>query len=61
MAAAGHDLAFVNLRRAREQGQWLGRAFVSNALYLVPEEADWSRALDALLFIHTQEPRRRMR
>lgn len=58
MAAAGHDVAFVNLRSARERNEWLGGRFLANALYLVPEESEWSRALDALLFIGTQEPRR---
>jgi erythromycin esterase-like protein len=61
MAAAGHDIAFVDLRAARQRNDWLGGRFVANALYLVPEEAEWSRALDALLFIRTQEPRRRGR
>lgn len=61
MAAAGHDIAFVNLRVARARDEWLGGHFVANALYLVPEEAEWSKALDALLFIRTQEPRRRGR
>lgn len=59
MAAAGHEIAFVNLRTAREQHAWPGGRFTSNALYLVPEEAEWSRVLDALLFIRTQEPRLR--
>jgi erythromycin esterase len=61
MAAAGHEIAFVNLREARERNVWLGGRFVANALYLVPENAEWSRALDALLFIRTQQPRRRAR
>jgi erythromycin esterase-like protein len=60
MDAAGHDIAFVNLRTARDQNEWLGGRFVAHALYLIPEEAEWSRALDALLFIRTQEPRRRV-
>ncbi|MCA1563591.1 MAG: erythromycin esterase family protein [Acidobacteria bacterium] len=59
MATAGHNLAFVNLRAARARDEWLGGPFVANALYLVPEDAEWSKALDALLFIRTQEPRRR--
>ena len=57
MAAAGHNIALVNLRGARQRNEWLGGRFLANALYLVPEEAEWSRALDALLFIRTQEPR----
>lgn len=61
MAAAGHEIAFVNLRDAREQHAWLGGRFVANALYLVPEDAEWSRALDGLLFIRIQQPRRSAR
>jgi len=59
MATAGHDVAFVNLRAARAQGTWLGGRFLANALYLVPNDAEWSKALDAFLFIRTQQPRRR--
>ena len=61
MNAAGHEIGFVNLRTARSRGDWLGGRFVASALYLVPEEAEWSSALDALLFIRTQEPRTRAR
>ena len=61
MDAAGYEIGFVNLRSARASGDWPGGRFVARALYLVPEEAEWSRALDALLFIRTQEPRRRAR
>lgn len=61
MAAAGQDAAFVNLRAARARHEWLGGRFVSNALYMVPEEAEWSKALDALLFVRTQDPRHRAR
>lgn len=61
MAAAGHDHAFLDLRGARAQNQWPGGRITTNALYLVPQEAEWSKALDALLFIRTQEPRRRAR
>lgn len=59
MSAAGHAVGFVDLRAARGRGDWLGGSFVAHALHLVPEEAEWSRALDALLFIRTQVPRRR--
>jgi len=61
MDAAGHEIGFVNLRTARARGDWPGGRFVASALYLVPEEAEWSKALDALFFIRTQEPRRRAR
>lgn len=61
MDAAGHQIGFVNLRAARAHGDWPGGRFVARALNLVPEEAEWSKALDALLFIRTQEPRRRAR
>ncbi len=37
MDAAGHPLAFVNLRAARARGDWLGGRFVASALYLMPE------------------------
>lgn len=57
MYAAGHELAYVNLRRARTRGDWLGGRFLASALYLMPEEAQWSEAVDALFFIRTQEPR----
>jgi erythromycin esterase len=59
MEAAGHQFGFVNLRTARARGDWLGGRFVASPLYLVPEDAEWSKALDGLLFIRTQEPRRR--
>lgn len=58
MDAAGHEIAFVDLRAARQRGDWIGGRFVASALYLMPEEAEWSRALDAFLFIRTQQPRR---
>ena len=61
MDAAGRTVAYVNLRRARAAGAWPGGTFTANALYLMPETAVWSGALDALLFIRTQEPRRRSR
>lgn len=58
MDAAGHRLAFVNLRAARASGDWLGGRFVASPLYLMPEEAEWSKALDGLFYIRTQEARR---
>ncbi|HUE84745.1 MAG TPA: erythromycin esterase family protein [Vicinamibacterales bacterium] len=61
MNAVGHELAFVNLRAARARGDWLGGSFLASALYLMPEHARWSDALDALFFIRTQEPRREAR
>lgn len=61
MKEAGHELAFVNLGTARARGTWLGGRFPSRALHLVPEDAEWSAALDALLFIRTQAPRTRVR
>lgn len=58
MDAAGHQLAFVNLRAARAGGDWLGGRFVASPLYLMPEEAEWSKALDGLFYIRTQGARR---
>lgn len=57
MHGAGHELAFVNLREGRARDDWVGGRFLASALYLMPEEAHWSEALDALFFIRTQEPR----
>ncbi len=59
MNAAGHELAFVNLRHAPENGAWLHKPFTTSAIYLMPEEAEWSKALDGLFFIRTQTPRRK--
>lgn len=60
MEAAGLDLAYLNLRKARASGQWLGGPFVASLLYLMPEQATWSDTVDAILFIRTQEPSRRV-
>lgn len=60
MHAAGHELAWVNLRKARAEQQWLGGAFLARPVYSITEQAPWSEVLDALLFIHTQEPSRRV-
>lgn len=59
MDAAGHELAWVNLRDARGRGHWLGGAFLARPLF-VSEHAPWSEVLDALFFIRTQEPSRRV-
>jgi len=61
MVEAGYDIGFVDLRAARSRADWLGGRFVASPLYVVPAEAEWSSALDALLFIRTQEPRTRGR
>ncbi|MHC4709876.1 MAG: hypothetical protein ACYTA3_05510, partial [Planctomycetota bacterium] len=60
MDAAGHELAYVNLREGRAQHQWLGGSFVASLLYLTPQQATWSDVLDAVFFIRTQEPSRRV-
>lgn len=60
MKAAGHELAYVNLREARARDEWLGGAFLARPLYLMPEQAVWSEVVDALFFIRTQEPRRKV-
>ena len=59
MNAAGFKFGFVNLRRAREAGQWLGGTFAARPLFQT-YSAPWSDVLDALFFIHTQEPSRRV-
>lgn len=61
MNQAEHEVAFVDLRAARARQEWLGGQFVASAVHRVPEEAEWSGALDALLFIRTQTPRTRAR
>lgn len=60
MDAAGHQFAWVNLRSARAEGQWLGGSFVARPIYFRPERAPWSDVLDALIFVHTQEPSQRV-
>jgi erythromycin esterase len=60
MNAAGHELAYVNLREGRARHQWLGGSFVASLLYLMPQQATWSDVLDAVFFIRTQEPSRRV-
>ncbi|MBI3669178.1 MAG: erythromycin esterase family protein [Acidobacteria bacterium] len=59
MDAAGYKFGFVNLRRAREAGQWLGGTFAARPLFQT-YRAPWSEVLDALFFIRTQEPSRRV-
>ena len=58
MHAAGHRYAFVDLRS--HGGAWLGGTFVARPMYFRPERAPWREVLDALLFIDTQEPSRRI-
>lgn len=60
MATTGYQFAFVDLRAARTAGTWLSGSFVARPMYFRPERAPWSRVLDALVFIHTQEPSRRI-
>jgi erythromycin esterase len=59
MEAAGHEFAWVNLRAARAEGQWLGGAFLARPVFDSSDHAPWSEILDALLFIRTGEPSRR--
>ena len=61
MDAANFQFGFVDLRSARRRGDWPGGRFAARPLYLIAEEAEWSAALDALLFIRTQEPRTRVK
>jgi erythromycin esterase-like protein len=60
MNAAGHELAWVNLRAARSESTWLGGRFLARPIYAVSRRAPWSDVLDALLFIRTQEPNSRV-
>ncbi|HYN83317.1 MAG TPA: erythromycin esterase family protein [Gemmatimonadaceae bacterium] len=60
MDAAGHELAWVNLREARGRQQWPGGAFLARPLFHISEHAPWSEVLDALFFIRTQEASRRV-
>jgi erythromycin esterase len=59
MNAAGYKFGFVNLRKAREKVQWLGGTFAARPL-LQTYIATWSEMLDALFFIQTQEPSRKV-
>jgi erythromycin esterase len=59
MNAAGYEFGFVNLRQARKAGQWLGGTFAARPLFQT-YDAPWSEALDALFFIRTQEPSRKV-
>jgi erythromycin esterase len=59
MNAAGYKFGFVNLRKAREKDQWLGGTFAARPL-LQTFVAPWSEMLDALFFIQTQEPSRKV-
>ena len=59
MNAAGYKFGFVNLRKAREKGQWLGGTFAAQPLFQTFVAA-WSEVLDALFFIQNQEPSRKV-
>jgi erythromycin esterase len=57
MDGAGYKFGFVNLRKARKDGQWPGGSFAARPLfnsYIAP----WSEMIDALFFIQNQEPSR---
>jgi len=60
MDAAGHNLAWLNLRRARSTGEWLGGSFLARPILHTTERAPWSEVLDALFFIRVQQPSRRV-
>jgi erythromycin esterase len=60
MNAAGHELAWVSLRTARVAGSWLGGAFLARPVSSATERAPWSEVMDAVFFIRTQEPNRRV-
>lgn len=61
MEAAGHDQAFVNLRRVAPGGEWLRGPFLARPLFYTAERAKWSNVLDGLFFIRTQEANRQIR
>ncbi|HEX9692331.1 MAG TPA: erythromycin esterase family protein [Gemmatimonadales bacterium] len=62
MDAAGHELAFVNLRDLPERDTWLSGEFWARPLDLrMSDSAPWSQVFDALFFIRAQEPSRRAR
>lgn len=57
MDAAGFEYGLVDLRRAREQGNWLDGSFLARPEAHLTEQRRWSRYLDALLFIRDQTRR----
>jgi len=59
MNAADFNFGFVNLRRARNAGDWLGGTFAARPLFQT-YRASWSDVLDALFLIRTQEPSRKV-
>jgi erythromycin esterase len=56
MEAAGHEVAWVDLRRARAGPSWLSESFSARAIEHVNAELRWSEVLDALVFVRTQQP-----
>jgi erythromycin esterase len=59
MASAGFDYGLVNLRSAAREGSWAGASFLARPISHRVDEAVWSDAVDALLFIRVQERWRR--
>ena len=51
-----HDNAFLDLRRLPAGGDWLRTPQVSQPRGYVPELADWSQVLDAMVFTRTMRP-----
>jgi len=51
-----HDNAFLDLRRLPAGGDWLKTPLVSRPSGYVPELADWSQVLDAMVFTRTMRP-----
>jgi erythromycin esterase len=60
MHAAGFEFAMVDLRRAAEQGTWVGGPFLARPNGHLTEERTWSDYLDALFFVREQEAPRRI-
>jgi hypothetical protein len=55
MTEAGHDYGIVDLRAGAAAGNWIGGPFLARPLTRQVQEAVWSEAADALLFIRRDE------
>jgi erythromycin esterase len=55
-AAAGLENAFVDLRGRGEEGAWLARPLVMRPLGYAPMTADWTKALDAVVYTRVMTP-----
>jgi erythromycin esterase len=57
MAAAGYEMAFVDLRGAVSEDSWLGESFLARPVEHSTMGSRWSENYDAFLFIKRQESR----